>query len=83
MCLGGTKLWLRPAETQVLSFLAASVVKLDQRGFIRGRYRPQCPVPGVACEPTIALERYTPFDGSARVTSGGLWSAHAIRLMGS
>lgn len=41
--LGGTKLWLHRCEAQVMGFLTASVVKLDQRGFIRGRYRSQCP----------------------------------------
>jgi hypothetical protein len=39
--LGGTKLWLRCCEPQVTGCLAASVVKLDQRGLIRGRYRSQ------------------------------------------
>ena len=44
--LDGTKLWLSGGEPQLPRFLAASVVKLDQRGFIRGQDRSQCAVHG-------------------------------------
>ena len=69
MRIGGTKVWLRPCETQALGFLAASVVKLDQRGFIHGRYRPQFPLTGVADAPMMALKRQIPLEGIAGVKS--------------
>jgi hypothetical protein len=46
MRLGGAELGLRRRETQVMSFRTASIVELDERGFVRGRYRSQRPCHG-------------------------------------